>query len=99
MCCLCVGQAAFDFLDARGIDDGGLAEASFLFRRFVRQDVAVIGVMAHDFAGACHFEALGSTSFGFHFRHDKSPFCLPNRRNTKTSKRDIWRFRHRPKQI
>ena len=50
------------------------AETTFLFCRLVGQDVAVIGVMTHDFARTCDFKTLRSAAFCFHFRHGNSPY-------------------------
>lgn len=36
-------------------------------------------LVALDFPGTSQFEALGSTSIGFHFWHDKTPLHLKNR--------------------
>ena len=70
---LSVRHAAFDCLLVRRVDDGRFAETAFLFGRFVRQNMAVIRMMAYDFAAARNLEALRGAALCFHFWHCLSP--------------------------
>lgn len=70
---LSVRHATFDCLLVRRVDDGRFAETAFLFGRFVRQNMAVIRMMAYDFAAARNLEALRGAALCFHFWHCLSP--------------------------
>ena len=70
---LSVRHAAFDCLLVRRVDDDRFAETAFLFGRFVRQNMAVIRMMAYDFAAARNLEALRGAALCFHFWHCLSP--------------------------
>ena len=67
-----VRHAALDCLLVRRIDDGRFAETAFLFGRFVRQNVAMIRMVAYDFAASSHFKALSGAALCLHFWHGLS---------------------------
>ena len=67
-------QHAFHARHVVSAHQSGVVEVALLRSLFLGEDVAVIGMLAFDFAGTCKFEALTGSGFGFHFRHCSTVF-------------------------
>ena len=65
-----------DSLVVRLVDEASLAELSLLFVGFVRGEVAFVGMLPLDLAGASHFDALHQSAFRLHFGHSLSPLLF-----------------------
>ena len=53
-----------------------MAEVTLTLLAFLGQDVALVSLGAHDFAGSGDAEALGAATMGFHLGHVIRPFPL-----------------------
>jgi hypothetical protein len=59
----------FDDLLIRFLDDGGVIQIAFSLLALLGQNVAMVGMLPFDFAGARQFKTFFGSGLGLHFWH------------------------------
>jgi len=73
-----IWKQSFGFGVVGSGDQGAVTQAPLPLGGFFAQDVALIGVMAFDFAGAGELESFGGPAVRFYLRHDFPSFLCSN---------------------